>query len=133
MSPRARSARPARSTAEQVSFAVASAVVLAIAVAIAVLGARDTRPPELTVSVVGEPRTRGASTYVTADVRNSGRTAAEEVQVVAELLEGGEATPVGEQVVSFLAGGATSTVVFVLSEADLSGLSVRVQSYTESG
>lgn len=132
MSPRATKAQPSRSTAERVSFAVASAVVLAIAAAIVVLGTRDARPPELTVSVVGEPRTRGASTYVTADVRNSGNTAAEEVQVVAELVEGGEATPVGEQIVSFLAGGATSTVVFVLDETDLSGLSVRVQSYTES-
>lgn len=130
MTPTGRSSRPARATAERVSFAIASAVVLAIAATIAVLGVRDARPPELRATLVGEPRTSGARAYVSAEVHNGGTEAAEEVQVVAELLEGGEATPLGEQVVSFLAGGATSTVVFVVSSADLTGLSVRVQSYT---
>lgn len=133
MTPRTRAQRASRSTAEKVSFAIAGAVVLAIAVAIAVLGARDPRPPELTAVLVGEPRTRGAQTYVTAEVRNSGTTAAQEVQVVAEVMEGDEATPVGEQVVSFLAGGGSSTLVFVLGSPDLNGLTIRVQSYTDAG
>ena len=68
---------------------------------------------------------------MTAEVHNTGTAAATEVQVVAELPQGGQPTTVGEQVVSFLAGGASSTVVFVLGEADVSDLTVRVQSYAD--
>lgn len=133
MSPRSRGGtRPSRSRAEQLSFATASAVLLAIAVTIAVLGAQEARPPELTASVIGEPRTSAGRTYVTAEVHNGGTTAALDVQVVAEQVEGGEPIPVGEQAVSYLAGGATSTVVFLLRTADLTGLSIRVESYTAS-
>ncbi len=132
MTPRSRTTRPDRSTAEWVSFAIASAVVLAIAVTIALLWAQDSRPAVLSARLVGEPRTSGAQTYVTAEVHNGGTLAALDVQVVAELMQGGEPTPVGEQAVSFLAGGASRTVVFVLNESDLRGLTVSVQSYTDS-
>jgi len=132
VTPRPRSRRPERSTAERVSFAISSAVVLVVAVAVVALGIRDSRPPDLTASLVGQPRTSGSQTYVSIEVRNDGTEAAEEVQVVAEKVEGGEPMPVGEQVVSFLAGGHSVTVVLVLDSADITGLTVRVDSYTAS-
>jgi len=111
---------------------IASAILLAIAVAIAVLGIRDSRPPELGVRMIGEPRVSAGVSYVTAEVHNSGTSPAEEVQVIAEVVQGGEPVPVGEQVVAFLSGGASARVVFLLDSPDLSSLTLRVESYTAS-
>ena len=130
--PAGRAARASRSRAEWVSFAMASAVLLAIACAIGFLWARPSRPPDLRVTMVEEPRISGSLTYVTAEVKNHGTETAEEVQVVAEISEDGEPVPAGEQVVTVLAGGASAKVVFVIDESPpLRGLSLRVESYLE--
>ena len=125
-------ARASRSRAEWASFALASAVVLAVAGAIGALWAQPARPPDLTVTVIGEPRPIGSSTYVTAEVANQGTETAQDVQVVAEVTRAGEPIQVGEQVVTFLAGGASERVVFVI-DARLArrGLTLSVDSYTE--
>ena len=126
------SARATRSRAEWASFAIASAVLLAVAGAIGVLWAQPARPPDLTVTMVGEPRRNGESTYVIAEVTNDGTETAEEVQVVAEVAEGGDAVQVGEQVITVLAGGASARVVFVIdAETEASDLTLTVDSYSE--
>ncbi len=125
--------RPSRSRAEWVSFAVASTILLAVAVTIGVIWAQPSRPPEIAVTMVGEPRPAGSSVYVTAEVANSGTETAEDVQILAQLTEAGEPLQVGEQAVAFLAGGATEQVVFVIDASfDLSSLALSVQSYRSS-
>lgn len=110
---------------------MASAIILAVAAVIGALWVQPSRPPELTVAVIGEPRRAGASTYVTADLHNDGTEAAQDVQIVAQLAEAGEPVQVGEQVVTFLAGGASEQVVFVINaQPDLGGLTVSVESYS---
>ncbi len=126
-------ARTSRSRAEWASFAIASAVLLAVAGAIGALWVQPSRPADLAVTVIGEPRRSGASTYVTVEVQNHGTETAQDVQVVAEVTDAGEPVQVGEQVVTFLAGSASERVVFVLdARLDLRGLTLSVDSYTES-
>ena len=123
-------ARVSRSRAEWVSFAAASAILLAVAVTIGVFWAQPSRPPELTATVIGEPRQDGSSIYVTVDVDNHGTETAQDVQVVAEVTEAGKQVQVGEQVMTFLAGGASERVVFMIdAPADLRGLTVGIDSY----
>lgn len=125
-------ARASRSRAEWASFAITSAVLLAMAGAIGALWAQPSRPPDLTVTMIGEPRRAGSSTYVTAEVENHGTETAQDVQVIAEVTEAGEPVQVGEQVVTFLAGGASERVVFVVdTRLQLRGLTLSVGSYTE--
>ena len=125
-------ARTSRSRAEWASFAIASAVLLAVAGAIGALWAQPSRPPDLTVTMIGEPRRIGSTTYVTAEVENHGTETAQDVQVVADVTEAGEPVQVGEQVVPFLAGGASERVVFVINAPlQLRGLTLSVDSYTE--
>ena len=128
---RSNAARVARSRAEWVSFAMASAILLTVAGTIGALWVQQSRPPELTVALIGEPRTDAGSVYVTAEVQNQGTETAQDVQVVAELVEDGEAVQTGEQVIRFLAGGASEELVFVFSaQSDLAHLTLRVESYT---
>lgn len=127
---RSKAARAARSRAEWVSFAMASAILLTVAATIGVLWTQQSRPPELTVALVGEPRRDGGSVYVTAEVQNQGTETAQDVQVVAELVEDGESVQTGEQVIHFLAGGASEELVFVFStQSDLTHFTLRVESY----
>lgn len=124
--------RTSRSRAEWASFAIASAVLLAVAGAIGALWAQPSQPPDLTVTLIGEPRRTGPSTYLTAEVENHGTETAQDVQVVAEMTEAGEPVQVGEQVVTFLAGGASERVVFVIdARLQLNDLTLSVDSYTE--
>ena len=128
---RSNATRVARSRAEWVSFAMASAILVTVAALIGVLWAQQSRPPELTVSLMGDPRRDGGSVYVTAEVHNQGTETAQDVQVVAELIEDGESVHTGEQVIHFLAGGASEELVFVLNtQSDLAHLTLRVESYT---
>ena len=131
MSSRApKAARTARSRAEWVSFAMASAILLAVAGTIGALWIQDSHPPEITVALVGSSRGDGGSVYVTAEVQNRGTETAQDVQVVAELVEDGDAVQLGEQVIRFLAGGASEELVFDLdTRTDLEHLTLRIESY----
>lgn len=127
----AKAARTARSRAEWVSFAMASAILLTVAGTIGALWIQESHPPQITVTLVGAPRGDGGSVYVTAEVQNQGTETAQDVQIVAELVEDGEAVQTGEQGIRFLAGGASEQLVFVLdTRADLDHLTLRVESYT---
>ena len=132
MSPRTRRReRPARSTAEWVSFAVASAVVLVLVgllVAAWVNGPLD--PPAFEVLTDGGARTDRGQHFVTAKVENTGDETAENVEVLAELTRDGELLEEGSQMIDFLSGGEVEEVTFVFVEDPRRGfVEVRVVSF----
>lgn len=125
-----RQARPRRSTAEWVTFAVACAVLALVVGAIASLRIGG-KPPPPAFSVSSSPaRQEGGRFHVRAVVENTGDETAENVQVVAELQTGSEAPVEAEQVIDFLSGGDQEEVEFVFADDPSSGeLSIEVRSF----
>ncbi|HUS61663.1 MAG TPA: hypothetical protein VMY34_05660 [Acidimicrobiales bacterium] len=121
--------RDARSPAEWVAFAVASAILLVFVGLIASEALRAKDPASPVARVVGEPEKRGDQYVATIEVENTGDETAESVQVVSTL-EIGEETFEADQVVDFLSGGEVTEVELVFPEDPDDGtLDVRVSGY----
>lgn len=122
-----------RTTAEWVTVAIASAILLVI-VGLIVYDwiATPAAPPILTVQQNGDVREAGGQFYVPFTVENTGGDTAEAVQIVAELRVDGEVIEDGEQQIDFLAGSAQQAGEFIFSRDPASGeLSIRVASYKQ--
>lgn len=124
------SKRPARSTAEWVTFAVSALVVLVLLAAIAVEAARTDDPAAPVAAIGGAIEVHGRQFHVPVSVTNRGDETAEAVRVLASLEIGGEVVE-GDQTVDFLAGGDRQEVIFVFDEDPAGGvLSIRVTGFT---
>ena len=119
-----------RSTAEWVTFAVASAILLSLVALILLQIPSGGSPPEPSARITGPPEERGGSWFVVVDVENSGDGAAENVQVLAAL-EIDDRTEEGDQTIDFLSGGETESIEFVFDDDPGEGaLTVRVTGYS---
>lgn len=106
---------PARSRAEWVTFAVASAVLAVVIGAIVSLwtsGPPD--PPAFETRTVSVRQVAGRF-HVRTVVENTGDETAESVEVSAELTADGEPPQEAEQTVDFLAGGEEEEVEFIFT------------------
>jgi len=122
--------RPARTNAEWVVFAIATAIIAVLAGAIGWLWAQPSDPAHMTVQMLGEPRVVDGQSYYTVELVNHGDETAEAVQVRAELLADGEVVAEGEQIVDFLSGGKTEELVFVFADVPTGAqIDVRVASF----
>jgi uncharacterized protein (TIGR02588 family) len=121
-------ARPTRSPAEWVTFAVALAIVAVVAGLIVREIPGSKRPPE-PVAEAAPVEARGDRFVVPVVVRNDGEQTAENVQVSATLtIDGAETT--GDQTVDFLAGGEEQDLEFVFADDPGDGeLEVEVTGY----
>jgi uncharacterized protein (TIGR02588 family) len=125
----AREQRPARTSAEWVTFVVACLILLGV-VALVSIQLPDGDNPPLPVTEVGQVRRAGDQFVVPVVVRNDGDLTAENVQVIASLTID-EETVEGDQTVDFLAGEATHDLEFVFAEDPAGGeLEVRVAGYS---
>jgi uncharacterized protein (TIGR02588 family) len=123
------SERPARTSAEWTTFAVAVVVLLAVMAAIVVEAVRDHDPARPVADVTRTERV-GDDFHVAVTLENRGDRAAANVQVVASLEVNGETTE-GDQVVDFLAGGDEEELVFVFADDPDDGkLSVDVAGFS---
>ncbi|PZO11510.1 MAG: TIGR02588 family protein [Leptolyngbya foveolarum] len=120
-----------RSTAEQISFIIASALLVAILGIVGYLWVSDRNqdPPALAVSSHLEPRQ--GKYYVPFTVINTGGETATTVQVIAELRINGEVVEGGDQTIDFLSRQEEAKGAFIFIRDPCSGeLTVRVASYT---
>lgn len=119
-----------RSTAEQISFAVASAILVAILGIVGYLWMSDRNqdPPALEVSSSLEQRQ--GKYYVPFTVINTGGETATTVQVIAELRINGEVVEWGDQEIEFLSRQEEAKGAFIFIRDPKAGeLTVRVASY----
>jgi len=119
-----------RSTAELISFAIASAMLIAILGAVGYLWISDRNqdPPALEVSSRLEPRQD--KFYVPFTVTNTGGETATTVQIIAELRMNGEVVEWGEQKIDFLSRKEEAQGAFIfVRDPRLGELTVRVASY----
>lgn len=120
-----------RSTAEQISFMIASAMLVAILGIVGYLWVRDRHqdPPALEVVSYLEPRQ--GKYYVPFTVTNTGGETATTVQVIAELRINGEVVEGGDQTIDFLSRQEEAKGAFIFIRDPRSGeLTVRAASYT---
>lgn len=123
-------ARPARTVAEWVTFAVSVVILLVLVGLIAVEAGEPDRPALPRVVETGPVERHGEAFVVPVKVRNEGGATAETVQVVAELTIGEEVLE-ADQSVEFLARDETAEVAFVFAEDPAGGtLDVRVTGFT---
>ena len=108
--------RRARTSAEWVVFAIATAIILVLAGAIGWLWAQPSDPAHVSVQRLGDVRVVDGQSYYSAEVTNHGDETAEAVEIRAELIVGGEVVAEGEQIVDFLSGGKTEELVFVFAD-----------------
>lgn len=122
-------ARPPRSAAEWISFAVAAVVLLALMGSIGWLGLQPTGAAVLRVEPTGSVRESAGLRYLSATISNEGHEPVEAVLVVAEATVDGEKVE-AEQSIDFLSGGEQEEVVF-LFEATVppEAVTYRVASY----
>lgn len=107
-------ARPERSTAEWVTFAVSLALVGAVFAVIVVSWATGpSGPPVLRAERAGPVERAGRAYRVPFTVHNDGGEAATDVQVVAELVIDGTVEGEGEQSFMFLSGGERESGAFL--------------------
>ncbi|MDQ3106802.1 MAG: TIGR02588 family protein [Actinomycetota bacterium] len=120
--------RQARSAAEWVTFAVASAI-LAVIIGLVVREIPNSKRPPLPVAVVGRSEPRGDRFVVAVAVENRGERAAQEVQVSATLTVDGE-EQTADQVVDFLSGGERVDLELLFDDDPSDGeLEVEVTGY----
>ena len=121
--------RPPRGTAEWVTFAVATAVLLAI-VALIVFQVGGVGDPAAPVATIDGPVTESNGQWtVPVRVENDGDVTASAVQVQAELTVGTE-TMSADQTIDFLPAGDSEDLVFTFDTDPAEGeLVVRVASY----
>lgn len=122
--------RPARTTAEWVTFGISVAILLLVVGLIATQATGTDSPALPRVLKTGPVERRGDRFLVPVEIRNEGGATAETVQVTAELTVGEEKLE-ADQTVEFLAEGERAEVVFVFEDDPGTGeLVVRVSSYT---
>lgn len=121
----------ARSTAEKISFGLASLVVAAIAGLVIFSWATERdRPPVLTLQQSGNIRHTNRQFYVPFELSNIGGETAESVQVSAELKVNGEVKETGNVEIDFLARDEKAEGAFVFHQNPEKGeLVIRVSSY----
>jgi uncharacterized protein (TIGR02588 family) len=118
-------------SAEQVTFAIALAIVLVL-VGLVLLSwvTQDKQPPILSVRTEAVRTVRGQF-YIPYEVSNEGGGTAESVQVISELEINGKVVESGEQQIDFLSGGETEEGAFIFHQDPNRGeISVRVASYS---
>jgi uncharacterized protein (TIGR02588 family) len=121
-------ARPPRSAAEWVTFAVAL-LVLGVVVGLVVAEIPGSKRPPAPVAEAGPVEERGGRFVIPVRVRNEGEQTAHDIQVEAALEIDGEETT-ADQLVDFLAGGETAELEFVFVDDPGDGeLDVRVTGY----
>jgi uncharacterized protein (TIGR02588 family) len=126
---KAKEERPARTSAEWVTFVVSCLILLGVVILIAIQLPDGDNPPQ-PVAEVGQVRKVGEQFFVPVVVRNAGDLTAENVQVVASLTIDDETTE-GDQTVDFLAGEATQDLEFVFADDPADGeLDVRIAGYS---
>lgn len=123
--------RPNRSTAEWITFGIAS-LILAVLVGLVFYAwfTKKDQPPVLSVTPTGADRTAPGQFYVPFEVTNTGGETAETIRVTAELEINGEVVEEGEQEIDFLAKGEKEEGAFVFSRNPSEGeLTLRVAGY----
>lgn len=131
MSERSEQTQPGRTSAEWISFGVASALIAALAGLLVWDMIVNTRadPPAFRVET-DTPRTERGAHYVDVTVENVGDEAAENVQVMAELSMGDTVAAESDQVIDILSGGASTDLTFVFESDPRAGeLIVRVSGH----
>lgn len=124
-------AQQQRTSAEWVTFGIASAILTAIVglVFYSWVTQRD-QPPVLSIAPSATIRQEQGQFYVPFTLSNTGGETAESVQVLAELRINGKVEETGEQQVDFLAGGETEEGAFIFTQNPQQGqLVLRVASY----
>lgn len=123
--------KPQRSSAEWVTFSVAS-FILAIIVSLVVYTWLDdeNQPPILSVSQKETLREIDGQFYLPFEIVNTGGETAESVQILAELEINGKVVETGEQQIDFLSRGEKEEGAFIFSKNPRQGkLTLRVSSY----
>lgn len=125
-------ARPARSTAEWLTFAVSLALVAAVfGVILASWATGPSGPPVLRAERSGPVEYDGRAYRVPFAVRNEGGGAATDVQVTAELTIDGTLEGEGEQTFMFLSGGERASGEFLFTADPARGtVTIEVASYS---
>ena len=126
------SGKESRSTAEQISFGVALALLIVIFGVVIYLWASDRNqdPPVLEVSSSLEQRQ--GKYYVPFTVTNQGGETATTVQIVAELKINGEVVEWGDQSIDFLSRQEEAEGAFIfVQDPQLGELTIRVASYAK--
>ena len=120
-----------RTTAEWVTFGIASVIVGAIASLVIYNWLTEQhQPPEISVRRTDAIREKDGSFYIPFEVVNTGGETAESVQVVAELKKNGTVEESGDLQVDFLAEGETEKGAFVFTQNPRQGeLTLRIGSY----
>lgn len=103
-----------RTTAEWVTFAASSAVLLVVValIALQMLGTDDPPAPVATTKSIREV---AGAFHVDVSVRNDGDDTAANVQISADLTVGGNVST-GDQTIDFLAGAEVADIVFVFDD-----------------
>jgi uncharacterized protein (TIGR02588 family) len=125
--------RPPRTTAEWVTFGIASSILAGIVGLIIYAWATEgNRPPELMVYQAEAIREANGQFYVPFAVQNQGGETVESVQVLAELRVDDRLTATSEQQIDFLSAGERETGAFIFQQDPRQGkMRLRVGSYTE--
>ncbi|NWF62504.1 MAG: TIGR02588 family protein [Fischerella sp.] len=123
--------RPKRSTAEWVTFSLASSI---LAVVVGLVGYiwlnEKEEPPVLSVSNNQRIREVEGQYYVPFEVVNTGGETAESVQIIAELQIEGKVAETAEQQIDFLSRGEKEQGAFIFTQDPRQGqLTVKVASY----
>jgi uncharacterized protein (TIGR02588 family) len=123
--------RPKRSTAEWVTFSLASSI---LAVVVGLVGYiwlnEKEEPPVLSVSNNQRIREVEGQYYVPFEVVNTGGETAESVQIIAELQIEGKVAETAEQQIDFLSRGEKEQGAFIFTHDPRQGqLTVKVASY----
>ncbi|HVE94381.1 MAG TPA: hypothetical protein VNB24_05625 [Acidimicrobiales bacterium] len=122
--------RPARSSAEWVTFAISLLLLSGVVAMIAIQIPGEHLPPAPTVRQAGPVRATGGSFFVPVEVSNDGDDTAQNVQVLATYTSADGTETIADQVVDFLAGGETEELEFVFDEDPREGeLDVSVNGY----
>lgn len=122
--------RPARSSAEWVTFAISLVLLSGVVAVIAAQIPGEHTPAVPVVRQDGPVRVDGGSFFVPVEVANEGEETAQNVQVLATLTSDDGTETTADQVVDFLAGGETEQLEFVFDEDPREGeLEVSVNGY----
>ena len=119
-----------RSTAEKISFAIASALLIAILGIVGYLWVSDRNPDPPALEVSSSVEQRQGKYYVPFTVVNTGGETATTVQIIAELRINGEVVEWGDQEIDFLSRQEEAEGAFIFIRDPKAGeLTVRVASY----
>ncbi|MEL6462899.1 MAG: TIGR02588 family protein [Cyanobacteria bacterium J06621_15] len=121
-----------RTTAEWVTFSVASSILIAVVglVSFTWINQPAQKPPVLEIKSNKPLRKLNGQYYVHFEVINKGEETAASVQVIAELRINGKVEETGEQQIEFLSRSEKETGAFIFSQNPEGGeLILRVASY----